>query len=155
MSDSLESLWTVAAMLFCPWDSAGQNTEAACHALFQGIFLTQGSNPHLLHWQVDSLTLSHKGSPYALVCTKLLSRVQISVTPCTIACQAPLSIGFSRQEHWSGLPFLSPGDLPDPGTQPVSPAPSALADGFFITEPRGKPHVLCIFLRSCYSHKLE
>ena len=122
MSDSLESLWTVAAMLFCPWDSAGQNTEAACHALFQGIFLTQGSNPHLLHWQVDSLTLSHKGSPYALVCTKLLSRVQISVTPCTIACQAPLSIGFSRQEYWSGLPFPPPGDLPNPGIKPMSPA---------------------------------
>ena len=49
----------------------------------------------------------------------------------------------------------SSGELPDPGTQPVSPAPSALADGFFIAEPRGKPQVLYIFLRSCYLHKLE
>ena len=56
--------------------------------------------------------------------------------PWTIACQAPLSIGFSRQEYWNGEPFPSPGDLPDPGIQPGSPA---LADGFFTTEPPGKP----------------
>ena len=43
------------------------------------------------------------------------------VTPWTVACQAPLSIGFSRQKYWSGLPFPSPGDLPDPGTEPESP----------------------------------
>ena len=43
-------------------------------------------------------------------------------TPRTIAHQAPLSMGFPRQEHWSGLPFPSPGDLPDPGIEPVSPA---------------------------------
>ena len=43
-------------------------------------------------------------------------------TPWTVACQAPLSMGFSRQEYWSGLPFLSPGDLPDPGIKPGSPA---------------------------------
>jgi len=44
------------------------------------------------------------------------------VTPWTVARQAPLSVGFSRQEHWSGLPFLSPGDLPDTGIEPRSPA---------------------------------
>ena len=49
----------------------------------------------------------------------------------------PLSIGFSRQEYWSGLPFPSPGYLPDPGIEPVSPA---LAGGFFTTEPQVKPH---------------
>ena len=43
-------------------------------------------------------------------------------TPWTVASQAPLSMGFSRQEHWSGLPFPSPGDLPDPGIKPESPA---------------------------------
>ena len=43
------------------------------------------------------------------------------VTPWTEACQAPLSVGFSKQEHWGGLPFPSPGDLPDPGTEPTSP----------------------------------
>ena len=45
-----------------------------------------------------------------------------SWTPWTVACQAPLSLGFSRQEYWSGLPFPSPGDLPNPGIEPGSPA---------------------------------
>ena len=43
-------------------------------------------------------------------------------TPCTVACQAPLTMGFPRQEYWSGLPFPSPGDLPDPGIELASPA---------------------------------
>ena len=46
------------------------------------------------------------------------SHVQLFATPWTIACQAPLSMGFSRQEYWSGLPFPSPGDLPNPGLNP-------------------------------------
>ena len=59
-----------------------------------------------------------------------------SVTPWAVACQAPLSMGFSREEYWSGLPFPSPGNLPDPEIEPTSPA---LAGGFFTTEPSGKP----------------
>ena len=51
-----------------------------------------------------------------------LSRVQLFATPWTVACQTPLSMGFSRQEYWSGLPFLSPEDFPDPGIEPGSPA---------------------------------
>ena len=51
-----------------------------------------------------------------------LSPVQVFVTPWTVACQAPLSLGFSRQEYWKGLPVPSPGDLPDPRTEPRSPA---------------------------------
>ena len=58
------------------------------------------------------------------------------VTPWTVTCQAPLSMGFSRQEYWSGLSFPSPGDLPDPGIEPVSPS---LVARFFTTEPPGKP----------------
>ena len=54
----------------------------------------------------------------------------------TRANQVPLSMVFSRQEYWSGLPFPSPGDLSDPGIEPGS---LALADGFFTTEPPGKP----------------
>ena len=57
-------------------------------------------------------------------------------TPGTVARQALLSMGFPRQEEWSGLPFPSPGDPPDPGIKPMSPA---LAGGFFTTEPLGKP----------------
>jgi len=53
-----------------------------------------------------------------------------------VACQAPLFLGFPRQEYWSGLPLASPEDLPDPGIKPKSPA---LAGGFFTTEPPGSP----------------
>ena len=56
------------------------------------------------------------------------------VTPWTVARQAPLSLGFSRQEYWSGLLFIFPGDLPDPGIEPASPA---LSGRFFTTEPPG------------------
>ena len=55
------------------------------------------------------------------------------VTPWTIACQAPLSMEFSRQEYWSGLPGPPPGDLPDPGTEPVSLTSPVLAGGFVTT----------------------
>ena len=58
------------------------------------------------------------------------------VTPWTVACQVPLSMGFLRQEYWSELPFPSLEDLPDPGIEPASPA---LAGGFFAEPPR-KPH---------------
>ena len=59
---------------------------------------------------------------------QLLSYVQLFATLWTVACQAPLSMELSRQEYCSGLPFPSPGDLPDPGIKPESPA---LASGFF------------------------
>ena len=55
------------------------------------------------------------------------------VTLWTVACQPPLSMGFSRQKYWSGLPCLPPGDLPDPGIEPPSLASPALASGFFTT----------------------
>ena len=55
----------------------------------------------------------------------------------TVARQAPLSMGFSRQEYWCEFPFPSPGDLPDPGIKPMSPE---LAGELFTTEPSGKPH---------------
>ena len=62
---------------------------------------------------------------YIYICiyiVKLLSHVCLLVTPWTVAHQAPPSMEFSRQEYWSGLPFPSPGDLPDPGVKPGSPA---------------------------------
>ena len=70
------------------------------------------------------------------VCVQSLSHVQLFVTPWTVACHAPLSMEFSRQECWSGLPFPPPGDLPEPGIKPSSPA---LAGRFFTTEPPRKP----------------
>ena len=74
----------------------------------------------------------------------MLSHVQLFVTPWTVAHQAPLSLGFSRQEYWSGLPFPSPGDLPDPGIEPGS---LAMTGRFFTTAPptkkkKKKPHNL-------------
>ena len=67
------------------------------------------------------------------------SHVWLFATLWTVACQAPLSMGFSRQEYWSGLPFSPPGDLPDSGIKPAYPESSALAGRFFTTEPPGKP----------------
>ena len=64
------------------------------------------------------------------------------MTPWTIARQAPLSMEFSRQKYWSGLPFPSLRDLPNPGIKPVSPASPALAGRYFTTAPRGKPGVI-------------
>ena len=61
------------------------------------------------------------------------SRAQLLVTPWTVAHQAPLSVGFSREEYWSVLLCLPPGDLPDLGTKSTSLTSSALAGGFFTT----------------------
>ena len=66
-----------------------------------------------LQWQVGSLPLAPPGKPLYLLCAQPLSCVRLFVIPWTVARQAPLSMGFSRQEQWSGLPFLIPGDLPD------------------------------------------
>ena len=73
------------------------------------------------------------------------------VTPRTVAHQAFLSMGFPRQEYWSGWPFPSPGDLPNPGIKPGSPA---LAGGFFITEPCGKSppsNLMLVFVPFVYA----
>ena len=70
---------------------------------------------------------------------QLLSHVRVLETPWTLVCQAPLSMEFPRQEYWSGLPFPTPGDLPDPGIESTSLASSTLADRFFTTAPPGKP----------------
>ena len=74
----------------------------------------------------------------------MLSRVPLFVTPWTVAHQALLSRGFSRQEYWSGLPFPTPGDLPDPGIEPMFLASPALAGGFFTTVLPENPKLQCI-----------
>ena len=70
---------------------------------------------------------------YMCVCAQSLSCVLLFAIPWTAACQAPLSMGCSRQEHWSGLPSPPTGDCPDPGIQPVSLMFPALAGRFFTT----------------------
>ena len=69
------------------------------------------------------------------------SSVRLLVILWIIACQAPLSMGFFRQEYWSGLPCPPPGDLPDPGIEPTY----CIAHGYFTAEPPGKPHI-----HTCY-----
>ena len=78
-------------------------------------------------------------------CAQSLRHVQLFGTPGTVACQAPLSMGFPGQEYWNGLPFLIPGDLPNPGIEPMSPASPALAAGFLTTAPPGKPILSVLF----------
>ena len=70
------------------------------------------------------------------VCVQSLSRVQLSATPRTVARQAPLSMGLSRQGYWNGLPFPPSGDLPNPGIEPGSPE---LQVDSLPSEPPGKP----------------
>ena len=79
---------------------------------------------------------------------KSLSRVRLFVTPWTEAHQAPPSMKFSRQEYWSGLPFPSPGNLPNLGIEPGSPALGADA---LLSEPPGKPGMLPETFRKCLS----
>ena len=77
-----------------------------------------------------------KPAVLAAAAVQSLSRVQLFATSELYVAHQSLSMGFSRQEYWSGLPFLCSGDLADPGTEPTS---SALAGRFFTTEPPGKP----------------
>ena len=77
-----------------------------------------------------------------------VSPVPLFMTLWTVTCQALLSTGFSRQEHWSGLPRLPPGDLPDPGIQSMSLRSPTLAGGLLTTSATGKP------IWHCTSHKI-
>ena len=78
------------------------------------------------------------------VYVRVLNLVQLFSTPWAVACEAPLSVGFSRQEYWDGLLVPSPKDLSDPGIKPTSPASPALAGRFLPTEPPGKPGKMLI-----------
>ena len=80
----------------------------------------------------------------------VLSHAWLFATLRMVARQAPLSMGFSRQEYWRGLPFSPPGDLPNPEVEAVSPA---LAGRFFTTEPPGKPNITYGISQICLSIK--
>ena len=77
--------------------------------------------------------------PIWCVCVQLLSHVQLLTTPRTVGSQTSLSMELSRQEYWRGLPFPTPGDLPNSGIEPASFALPTLADRFLTTAPSGKP----------------
>ena len=115
-----------------------------CHDVVRGLnsislllSLSLSSGLSILH---DAFTLPcHRLLPYArkdAVHACMLSCVQLFTTPWATAHQAPLSMGFPKQEYWSRLPALSPGDFPDPGMEPGSPE---LPGGFFTTKLPGKP----------------
>ena len=70
-----------------------------------------------------------------VVHAQLLSHGQLFATPWTVVHQAPLSMEFSKQEYWSGLPWLPPGDVPDPGIRPTSPVAPAQAASLLLTPP--------------------
>ena len=84
-------------------------------------FPSPGDLPHP-GIELTSPALQADSLPSMLLLLNCFSRVQLCATPETAAHQAPLFLGFSRHEHWSGLPFPSPGDLPHPGIEPRSPA---------------------------------
>ena len=85
---------------------------------------------------------------YACVHAKSLQSCPTLVTLWTVALQAPLSMGFCRQEYYSGLPSPPPGDLPDPGIEPMSHYVSCIAVGFFITSATWEAHI-GIYIRVC------
>ena len=80
------------------------------------------------------------------VCSSCFSCIQLFVTLWSVACQAPLSTGFSKQEYWSGLPCLLPGGLPDPGIETVSVYVSCIAGDSLPNEPLGKPRYVYLQL---------
>ena len=101
------------------------------------LYLLQPSTPHFL-WSLEPTKV------LACVCAKSLNRGWFCAMLWAAACQAPLSMGFSRQEYWSGLPCPTPGDLPDPGIEPESLTYPALAGRFFTTGTTWEPKVLSL-----------
>ena len=103
-----------------------QDHNLKTSVLQHSVFMGQLSHPYMAtRWYI--------AHPQLLSCVRLL------VTPWAVAHQVPLSMGFSRQEYWSGLPFPPPGCLPNLGIELTSFVSPALADEFFTTEPPGKP----------------
>ena len=102
--------------------SPGKNTGVSCHFLLQGIFLRDQTMSLVSTALADGFfTTSATWEALEIIkcyVREVTSVVSDSVTPWTVAHQSPLSMGFSRQEYWSGLSFPSPGDLPNPGIIP-------------------------------------
>ena len=117
---------------------ANLENPAMATALGKSVFIPiskKGNAKEYSNYHIIAL-ISHASKVKVKVKLKSLSHVRLFVTPWTVAYQAPPFMGFSRQECWSGLPFPSPGDLPDPGIEPWSPAFQA---DTLLSEPPGKP----------------
>ena len=112
-----------------------QSNSAMCFHLHSGLSMQQcitHVNDNLV-WDKPVILLELCSSSQRWARERFLSccSVQLFATPWTVARQVPLSMGFPRQEYWSGLPFPSPGNLPDPGIEPSSFMSPTLAGGFF------------------------
>ena len=140
LTSVLFSLWILYfhVCVFLKHGSCVKYSVLVLHQLPSFLVLGAVSITHLHFWKLDPSGSGTNSSHrlWSLVPVKLLSRVQLFVTPWTAAYQAPPSMEFSRQEYWSGLPFPSPGDLPDPGITPRSPT---LQAGALPSELPGKP----------------
>ena len=93
------------------------------------------------HLQTDILYIKCTNTKLVVTHVCVLSCVRLFVTPWTVI---PPSMGFSRQEYWSGLPFPIPGDFLEPGIEPMSPVSPALAGGFVATEHQGSGHICSV-----------
>ena len=128
--------WTSSITITWKFVAAAAKSRQSCLTLCDPI---DGSPPgstipgilqsRTLEWVAISFSNAWKWK----VKVKSISHVRLFATPWTLVCQAPLSMEFSRQEYWNGLPFPSPGDLTDPGTELESLLSPALAGGFFNT----------------------
>ena len=94
MSDSLRSHGLWCTRLLCTWDFPGKNTGVGCHFLLQGIFMTQGLGPNLLHWQVDSWPLSHQENHVYIrsECSALKHVAVLFSFACVHTCSLPVSL---------------------------------------------------------------
>ena len=115
-----------------PWEPGARQNACGTLTRFINCGFREAAIPSVL---LTAVPLVHRWAAWHTVVVRVLSHVQLFMTPRTIARQTPLSVEFSRQEYWSGLPFPTPGDLPNPGIEPTSPA---LAGSFFSTELHGK-----------------
>ena len=109
--------------------------------IYNGILFIhkKGQYPVIFFYNMDEPWADYAKGDKSDIHVCMLSHVRLIATLWTIARQIPQSMGFSRQEYWTGLPCLPPGDLPDPGIEPESLTSPVLADRFFTTEPSGKP----------------
>ena len=163
--------------LLFPWDSPGKHTDVGCHALLQGICPTQGLNLHLLCLLLCRLSPGWGEPIYvtyiyiyiyiyiaflffaSLLCVIHVFKVKVLIAqsyptlcePVDYSHQASLSVGLSRQQYWSGLPFPPPGDLPDPGIEPGS--PTLQADSL-PSEPAGKQYTYFTYIYNMYIYSV-
>ena len=109
-SDSKESACSQEpTRLLCPWDSPGKNTGVGCHFLLQGIFPTQGLNSYLLHWQVDSLPLSHQRRLTGIIRTSYTNFLKLSLIDITFNFLISSLVVVGKQNFFFFFFFLSSG----------------------------------------------